>query len=150
MGGTQQHSGVKSVGIRLGLLPRGSCCFATFSIYLQITLLAKGKACAVDLASHAMQTGQGGCILSAWGPRRQTLDDLLSLAATHACRYVFAGASSSTAGNTFNDLHRYDIASDSWTELTGTGGLFETRLGGLRCPYRHYWRPRSELRTVSG
>ncbi|CAE7205825.1 Zan [Symbiodinium sp. CCMP2456] len=34
-------------------------------------------------------------------------------------RYVFAGETSS---NTLNDLHRYDIALDSWTELTGTTG----------------------------
>ena len=36
--------------------------------------------------------------------------------------YIFAGTNLASAGNTFNDLHRYDVQLDSWTELTGTVG----------------------------
>ncbi|CAE7796406.1 Atrnl1, partial [Symbiodinium microadriaticum] len=36
--------------------------------------------------------------------------------------YVFAGTTAASAGNTFNDLHLYDVQLDSWTELTGTAG----------------------------
>ncbi|CAE7554155.1 rngB [Symbiodinium sp. CCMP2592] len=36
--------------------------------------------------------------------------------------YIFAGTNLASAGNTFNDLHRYDVQLDSWTELTGTAG----------------------------
>ena len=36
--------------------------------------------------------------------------------------YVFAGTTLASAGNTFNDLHLYDVQLDSWTELTGTAG----------------------------
>ncbi|CAE7201608.1 Atrnl1 [Symbiodinium sp. KB8] len=36
--------------------------------------------------------------------------------------YVFAGTTAGSAGNTFNDLHRYDVQLDSFSELTGTAG----------------------------
>ncbi|CAE7773231.1 rngB, partial [Symbiodinium sp. CCMP2456] len=36
--------------------------------------------------------------------------------------YIFAGTNLASAGNTFNDLHLYDVQLDSWTELTGTAG----------------------------
>ncbi|CAE7883700.1 Atrnl1 [Symbiodinium necroappetens] len=36
--------------------------------------------------------------------------------------YVFAGTTADSAGNTFDDLHRYDVQLDSFSELTGTAG----------------------------